>query len=69
LKFANHRLDHDERVARITYMVYMDTKLVACDKIQLEEMYGNDDLTRTEVDRIAKKVCECLDFMLCQDSL
>jgi len=64
LKFANHRLDHDERVARITYMIYMGTKLVACDKIQLEEMYNDDSLTKTEADRIGKKVGECLDFML-----
>lgn len=64
LAFANRRLDHDERVARITYLVWKDRGLDACDKAELEELYEskdfNDEMT---CKKVFNKVKACLDFM------
>lgn len=64
VKFENTRLDHDERVARITYMMYAGQKLSICDKEQLEQMYQDSTLDEAKVAKVGKKVIECLDFMM-----
>lgn len=65
LSFANRRLDHDERVARIAYMMYKGEVLTICDKAELEEMYADQSLNDADnMKRLAKKVNACLDFLL-----
>jgi len=62
LSFANRRLDHDERVARILYLVWKGEKLDVCDKPQLEELY-NEQISEAELKPMVNKVNQCLDFM------
>lgn len=62
LSFANKRLDHDERVARILYLIWNGEKLDVCDKPQLEELY-NEQITDDELRPLTNKVNQCLDFM------
>jgi hypothetical protein len=62
LNFANRRLDHDERVARILYMVWIGERLDACDKPQLEELY-NEQISENDMKPLANKVNQCLDFL------
>lgn len=62
LSFANKRLDHDERIARILYLIWNGEKLDVCDKPQLEELY-NEQISEDELRPLANKVNQCLDFM------
>lgn len=62
LSFANKRLDHDERVARILYLIWNGEKLDVCDKAQLEELY-NEQISEEELRPLANKATQCLDFM------
>jgi hypothetical protein len=62
LSFANKRLDHDERVARILYLIWNGEKLDVCDKSQLEELY-NEQISDDDLRPLANKTNQCLDFM------
>lgn len=66
LSFPNIGLRHDEMVARITYLMYRGCVLAACDHKadQLRAMYTDPTLRGERVAAIAKKLNECLDFML-----
>jgi len=64
LDFNNDRLAIEETVSRITYMIYKGEKAIVSPNKKLVEMYEDANLDQKEVNKIGKKLKECLDFIL-----
>jgi hypothetical protein len=58
------RLSYDRFVARIMYLTLHGDKPGPCDDAELTRMYENSKIDRETIEKVRKKVIDCLDFIL-----